>query len=143
MRKYTVYRWTNTINQKSYVGVTSRSLAVRSGKDGAGYKRTLMYEDIEKYGWENFESEILFITKDRVEASKKEKEMIKKYNTRENGYNIQRGGSLPHEPNEHIKRLYSKEYNQQLLNIVVEDRIKRTERRRKNNLKNKKPKKIV
>ena len=48
-KKYIVYKHTNNINGKIYIGITSTSLEKRSGKDGANYrKNTLFYRAIEK-----------------------------------------------------------------------------------------------
>ena len=49
-----------------------------------------MIKDIEKYGLENFEFEILDTASSKEELDKKQKEYIKKFNSLEpNGYNVQ------------------------------------------------------
>ena len=48
-----------------------------------------LIKDIEKYGLENFEFEILDTASNQEELDKKQKEYIKKYNSLEpNGYNL-------------------------------------------------------
>lgn len=92
--KYTIYRHINKINGKSYVGVTSQRPEDRwaNGKGYKGYRK--FYPAIQKYGWDNFEHEILDIVYSPEEASEKEKYWIEKYhsNQRDVGYNIEGGG---------------------------------------------------
>lgn len=92
--KYTIYRHINKINGKSYVGVTSQRPEDRWA-NGKGYKGCRkFYPAIQKYGWDNFEHEILDIVYSPEEASEKEKYWINQYNTtsKECGYNIDGGG---------------------------------------------------
>ena len=91
---------TNKINNKKYIGITSQSPNSR-WREGEGYrlgytKRTHFYNSICKYGWENFESIVLFENLTSTEAVNKEIELIEKYNTtdRRFGYNITKGGDL-------------------------------------------------
>lgn len=90
-----IYKHTNKINGKCYIGQTSnQDYHARWGKNGEGYKnQKKFYSDIEIYGWDNFEHEILVICPRRF-ADSYEKYFIKKYNSIENGYNILSGGSL-------------------------------------------------
>lgn len=76
---YAVYRHENKINGKSYVGVSMRPYT-RWGSNGEGYKANdLFYNDILKYGWDNFNHWIMYITDDKEEAYKKESELIRKF----------------------------------------------------------------
>ena len=57
-----VYKYTNKQNGMCYIGITSRTLKERAGKDGKGYKRKRggrFWEAIQKYGWDSFVVEIL------------------------------------------------------------------------------------
>lgn len=92
--KFCVYSHTNKINGKKYIGITCKEHPEhRWGKDGKGYKTQPFYRAIEKYGWENFEHEILYKDLTRPEAKKKEQELIKQFHTRfPDGYNVTRGG---------------------------------------------------
>lgn len=100
MGEYTVYKHTNKINQKVYIGLTSQEPCQR-WKGGHGYKpKTLgttsyIYNAILKYGWDNFSHEILFTGLTKAEAEQKEIELIAQYksNQREFGYNIDSGGN--------------------------------------------------
>lgn len=84
----------NKINNKKYIGITSKTLKQRSN-NGKGYKGcTKFYNAIEKYGWKNFRHKILYRGLTKEEAEEKEQELIKEYNTQVEGYNIANGGSV-------------------------------------------------
>ena len=106
---YTVYEHKNKINNKRYIGLTGRKKPEeRWGKNGSKYKSTPhFFSAIEKYGWDNFEHNILRDNLTKDEACKLEKELIKEYNTqdREFGYNILEGGSAPSIPEEVRKKM--------------------------------------
>lgn len=66
-------------------------------RHGEGYKSSPhFYAAIQKYGWDNFEHNILFQNLTKEEACKKEQELIAKYNSmnREYGYNSMSGGDI-------------------------------------------------
>lgn len=93
--KWTVYMHINKLNNKKYVGITSRNPNERWGKNGNRYKSSPhFYSAIQKYGWDNFEHIILFIGLDENIAKQKEKELIKLYQTNNKnlGYNCTEGG---------------------------------------------------
>lgn len=94
MNDYKIYCHTNKINGKKYIGQTCQSLADRWGSDGRRYKGQPFYAAIEKYGWDNFEHELLFQNLSQEEADLKEQELIALYNTtnKKFGYNITEGG---------------------------------------------------
>lgn len=89
---YCVYVHVNKINQKKYVGITSKPPEERWKKDGYGYKTQNFYYAIQKYGWGNFEHIILDTGLTYEEANAKEKEYIEKYDSCKNGYNCSYGG---------------------------------------------------
>ena len=75
---YTVYVLTNTINGKMYVGTTKRTLKARFSR-GKGYEnQKLFYEDICKYGWDKFLSEVFASNLTEEEAFNMEKLLIAK-----------------------------------------------------------------
>ena len=67
----------------------------RWGVNGCNYKSSPhFYSAIQKYGWDNFEHNILFENLSKEEACLKEQELISKFNSinREFGYNSTSGG---------------------------------------------------
>ena len=94
-RKYTVYKHTNKINSKSYIGITKQSNYKKRWGYGSGYiKQLKFYNAIKKYGWDNFTHEIVYKELSLEEACKLEKELIILYDAINNGYNINAGGEL-------------------------------------------------
>lgn len=100
---YTVYQHKNKINGKIYFGITGRKPEERWGNNGSNYKSTPhFYSAIQKYGWDNFEHNILYKNLTEGEACNIEQILIKKYHTqdREYGYNILEGGQASQLPKE-------------------------------------------
>ena len=94
---YTVYQHKNKINGKIYIGITSQKPEDRWGSQGCNYKSSPhFYSAIQKYGWNNFEHNILFTELTKEEACLKEQELIKQFNlmNREHGYNSTSGGDV-------------------------------------------------
>lgn len=93
-----IYKITNTINGKIYIGQTTKTLEERLKYHKRDSQRldTFFYRAIKKYGWENFKAEIIddsANTKEELDAL--EQYYIKKYNCFDNpnvGYNTQSGG---------------------------------------------------
>lgn len=91
-RYYYLYCHTNKINGKKYIGISLQKPSVR-WQNGNGYKGCRkFYCAIQKYGWDNFTHEILLSNLTVEEASEKEKEYIKLFDTVKNGYNTLDGG---------------------------------------------------
>lgn len=79
-------------NGKIYIGITSKSIKKRLN---TGYDHNLHFSRaIQKYGWENITTEILFENLTEEEAKRVEIELIAKYQTTDPnfGYNISSGG---------------------------------------------------
>lgn len=97
LKNCVVYKHTNKINGKCYIGIVlnGRKPEHRWGINGCNYLDNTQYKfarAILKYGWDNFEHEILFAGLTAEEAKAKEKELIKKYDSYKNGYNSTLGG---------------------------------------------------
>ncbi len=97
-KKWKVYCYTNKVNGKKYVGITSaRSLSLRAGR-GAHYKGCRhFYFAIKKYGWESFSPEILADGVSKDAAKNLERYYIALLETQDPsmGYNIDDGGGVP------------------------------------------------
>lgn len=90
MKQFYVYKTTNLINNKQYIGQHFGEL--NDFYFGSGY---LIQKAINKYGKENFKKEILKICQNREAADQAEKEFIIQFNAIEddNFYNLQEGGT--------------------------------------------------
>lgn len=96
---YVLYKHTNKINGKVYIGITN-SIKRRWRKEGIEYKpeagrQSRFWGAIQKYGWNNFKHEIVLDNLSFEQACRLEKEYISKYNSteRNTGYNIAKGGN--------------------------------------------------
>lgn len=81
-------------NNKAYVGLTKQVPATRWGHDGVGYKGQPVYEAIEEFGWDNIQHIIIQDHLGFKAAQELEVEMIQKYDSINNGYNMTPGGQL-------------------------------------------------
>ena len=87
-----IYMYTNKLNGKKYIGQTTRPLKIRHWQH---LSQNVAYIDraLKKYGIENFTLTVLEDNIDDVnELNKKEIYYIDKYNTFNDGYNLNRGG---------------------------------------------------
>ena len=77
---YLLYKHTFP-NNKAYIGITKRKPEIRYGQNGYHYKpNKRMWDDIQKYGWDNIKHEIIYMNKTREEISELEREEIKNIN---------------------------------------------------------------
>ena len=94
-----IYCYTNKINGKKYIGQTINTLVIRAKADGSGYSAKYKFgKAIAKYGWDNFECEILETVETETDSLKEqlntlERFYISKFDTYKNGYNSTPGGS--------------------------------------------------
>lgn len=105
---YKIYKYTNLINNKIYIGQTKMSLEKRA-VNGHNYKGSIhFYNAIQQYGWDNFKGDILEEVETVEMANEKEKYYISLYNSTnpDIGYNITSGG-WNCEMSEEIKRVIS------------------------------------
>lgn len=117
-RDHKIYVYTNKVNGKVYVGRTCNSLRRRAGRDGGRYKNcSYFWRAIQKYGWENFEGEIIEENLNDKEATERENFYIKKFNSadRKFGYNIQ----------EDRKRSFSDSSRNKLCNKIVSEETRK------------------
>lgn len=94
METWKIYKHTNKINSKCYIGQTCRKNLNERWNNGKGYNGTVFAKAIEKYGWDNFDHEIIednILTQEK--ANEREQYWIEYYSSYgENGYNMTRGG---------------------------------------------------
>ena len=100
-RRWCVYMHTNKINNKVYVGITSKEPELRWRTNGSGYtnKQIAFRRAIKKYGWDNFEHIVFMDGLSEEDAKHIEKLLIALYKTNCNkyqnpsyGYNMTDGG---------------------------------------------------
>ena len=117
-----IYKFTNRINDKVYIGQTyNLQTRLNSHKSKALNTKNKFYNAVRKYGWENFELSILSTitanTKEELSAllDKLEIEYIKQYNSYKSGYNSTLGG--------HSKRGYrlSEEFSEKCKSRTYSD----------------------
>lgn len=98
-KSYCVYCHTNKINGKKYIGQTCQNppekrwgengkLYLTKEKSTGEYMQSKFARAIEKYGWDNFDHEILKTNLSSQEADKWEKYFISFYNSIKEGYNL-------------------------------------------------------
>lgn len=84
---YTVYKITNKLNEKYYIGVHKTD----NPYDNYMGSGKAIKNAIEKYGVENFTKEILLVTQTKEEAYSLEKDLTSNY-FEESNYNMKQGG---------------------------------------------------
>jgi group I intron endonuclease len=95
MNIYSIYKSTNIITGECYIGFDSnwprrKKYHKRFSKKQNNYK---FYNAIRKYGWDNFEWEVIYQSKDdRHTLNTMENFFIIEYNSFNNGYNSTLGG---------------------------------------------------
>lgn len=107
----TLYKITNVINGKVYIGKTYQSIEERwkeHQKDSQRFSTRPLYKAMRKYGVENFSIESLG-QYNEGQLEEKEIEVIEKYNSFISGYNATLGGDGRRRvPEEEILFLYKK-----------------------------------
>ena len=126
---YTIYKITNKINAKIYIG-KHQTNDLNDGYMGSG---KYIKRAIAKYGIENFQKEILFILNSEEEMNNKEKELVtKEFVDESTNYNLCQGGKggfgyinsnglLTHEIRKKasINRWKNSEYREKIIPILL------------------------
>lgn len=111
---------------KRYIGITCRKPEDRWGKYGENYNRQIFWNAIQKYGWENILHIVLYQGLTEEEASKKEMELIEKYDTKlgHKGYNASNGGEVSNLSGKNIYHpVYCVETNIAYKNAVIASKM--------------------
>lgn len=109
MRNRLIYKITNKINGKVYIGQTSQGLARRKGEHiyrfNLGERDHRLYQAMRKYGIENFEFSIVCHVLNSADLDYLEKQVIEDHDSHRNGYNMScGGGSFSGEIKENLSR---------------------------------------
>lgn len=132
MNKYYIYMYENKINHKKYIGQTNQTQNDRARKKGKGYEGCpRFWEAIKKYGWDNFEYNILKENLSLEEANYWEEYYIAYYHTWIDdpkcwGYNLQKGGNN-HEIAEETKQKISQTLKEKHLTHTEEWKKEKSE----------------
>lgn len=93
-KTYTIYRAYHKDSNRSYIGFDSswpkRKYAHKQKTKSKNKQH--FHNAIVKYGWENFEWEVLYSSSSREDCLEKEKFYIEEYNSMNNGFNMTLGG---------------------------------------------------
>jgi group I intron endonuclease len=126
-----IYCITNNINGKKYIGQTKfdddRRIKEHLNEATNGNKNLHLYNSIRKYGWQNFNTEILKSNLSECELDMWEIYYIGKYDTYNNGYNntLGGGGIRGYHHTEETKLKISKNQNP---NIYTDERAAKISR---------------
>ena len=111
-----IYKITNNVNNKIYIGQTTKTLKERISnyerevKYTKGRKERPISKAMKKYGFENFTFEVIEDNiSTQAELDKKERYYIQYFNSliNQNGYNIELGGNGRGKHSEETKRKIS------------------------------------
>jgi hypothetical protein len=111
-RRFIVYMHENKTNGKKYVGITSKKPEERWGSNGRNYKYTKynhFWNAIQKYGWDNFEHNILIEDLSLSDALKSEFRISKEHKTTnpKYGYNGRVGTGGNFAASDSLRKIYS------------------------------------
>lgn len=119
---FKIYCVTNLINNKKYIGITSRSIQLRFNEH-CSHKKTLLYLAIKKYGKDNFKVELIEDNVPNDKIDEKERFYISFFNSLvPSGYNRSIGGIKNKKLNNITKR-HLKEINLGINNPRCNKRI--------------------
>ena len=105
---YYLYKITNLLNNKNYIGVTNRNPEERFAEHKKPSSKSFIGKAIQSDGIENFSFEILLANIEDNKISSLEYEYIKKYNSLlPNAYNADLGGVEYHKHSDYIKQIIS------------------------------------
>lgn len=123
-----IYKLTNKVNGKMYIGQTVRSMAERLAGHKRNYERnvhTKLYDAMRKYGWDKFDAEVIEVCSSLEALNARETYWIKYYNTVENGYNMYYGGDnncmfVKEIAEKHDERMRTKEVREKISKTMKE-----------------------
>ena len=112
-QKYIIYKHTNKINNKVYIGQTNNYK--KRCTPGNYASSPYFYHAIQKYGWDNFQHQILKQNLTAEQANKQEIFYIQYYHATDNnyGYNIANGGALKRNYSGKNNPFYGKHHTEQ------------------------------
>lgn len=125
LKQYSVYIHRNTINDKRYIGITSKPPAERWGRGGWGYYTNKHFSAaIKKYGWNAFEHIVVACDLSVEDAGNMERELIAFYKSDNPcfGYNVCAGGETNILPQSSLDKISQKNKGRKMTDEVKKRR---------------------
>lgn len=128
---YYIYKITNTINNKSYIGFTSKEPEIRFSEHvkvsrfRSDIKKGYLHKAIAKYGAENFTLETLYKSFDRNDCLSMENFYIVEEHSivSEHGYNLEYGGIANKKASLETKKKQSNSHKKKVLSVEHKQNI--------------------
>lgn len=122
-----IYKITNTINGRVYIGQTVTSLARRWSQHTTSKKNSPMYNAFRKYGAENFTIEVVCSALSPEHLNELEQHFIKAYDSMvPKGYNLTSGGDSAFTRSQHTRDLQSQAMKGHEVSQETRDKISAT-----------------
>jgi group I intron endonuclease len=136
MNIYRIYRATNSISGKVYIGFTSGPLKGRMTTHKHNcftrlYKNKF-YDAIRSYGWDQFIWDEIYVAKESVKAQQShtlkvmEDYFIHEYDSLNNGYNIAPGGGGFPDTNGANNGMFNKNHTEESITLMKQNRAGKT-----------------
>lgn len=127
-KTYKVYKLTNLLNGKCYIGITSRTVGERwsehvANSRGTRKRHSKIYDAIAKYGSEAFSREVVEEVDTEEHVRYLEIFYIAQYNSFNRGYNSNPGGNGFLEFPDHIKRKISEAQKGKIISVESRDKM--------------------
>lgn len=121
-----IYKISNSVNDKVYIGQTRRPLAKRwkQHKQRAVYGNQHLYLAMRKYGIECFSIEKIDEATSKEELDVKEEYWIKFFNSIKNGYNELPGGTANPMDNQDVKKKHDEKMSTQNTRLKISNTLK-------------------
>jgi group I intron endonuclease len=136
MNIYRIYRATNTISGKVYIGFTSGPLKGRmtthKHKCFTRLCKNKFYDAIRSYGWDKFVWEEIYVAKESVKAREShtlkvmEDYFIQEYDSINNGYNIAQGGGGFPDTKGANNPMFNKNHKKESIALIKKNRTGKT-----------------
>lgn len=122
-----IYKITNKVNNKIYIGQTVLSLNKRRNQHLVCEKETPLYNAIRKHGKDNFTFEVICTALNKSYLNELEAFFIKFYDCMTpEGYNLTSGGDSAFSRSEHTKKLQRKAMTGRVVSQETRDKISKS-----------------
>lgn len=122
-----IYKITNTINNKVYIGQTTRALQKRINEhknNMLNNKKSELYDDMRLYGFDKFTFDIIETTNTIRDLNELESYYINKYKSNVYGYNKTSGGKYEIMQTEHVREKHNKSMRNENIRLKISKSLK-------------------